>query len=90
MFAIILKTGNRKLKNFSHVGWVTSMVTFSLTTVFSAGLLLGCILSNDLCSVYGYVTDYHTVANMTTFWPEDIQPFLDSCMFGVEIATDSS
>lgn len=88
-----MKTGLRKYKNFSHIGWLTSMVAWSFTVLVATILIGATVISHDLCSVYGQIDDDHTVANFTRLWPADIQPILDSCMFGStaeEIGTTSS
>jgi hypothetical protein len=80
--ACVIKTGDRKYKNISHLGWITSMLSWSYTILVTTFLLAGAIITNDLCSIYIHTDEEHSVANFTRLWPADIQPLLDNCMFG--------
>jgi hypothetical protein len=75
-------TKQRKYKNVAHISWIVGINTLLIA------ILIGCVFTFtalqgwDTCMVFQHSETTKTTIGLKNFYPEELQPLLDSCIYG--------
>ena len=79
---MVVITDERRWKNRAHIGWISGVISLLVLTVLSAGYAFALLFLTDTCAVKNAYEDLKTTTGLNRLYPVEIQPLLNTCVFG--------
>jgi glucan phosphoethanolaminetransferase (alkaline phosphatase superfamily) len=81
----VMITKQRKYKNVAHISWIVGINTLLIAILVGSFLSLFALQTWDTCQVFKHSENNKTTSGLINFYPAELQPMLDSCIYGKTI-----